>query len=542
MSQTQFRPPAPKVRKPDKGGLISGEPPAVEGGSGVALTEPLAALAVNQLAPTEVIPAAVAAQTVPLAPETSLAAVKPKPNIRGKLTVWQRHCAAGISSAGDWLFGPPLEGSANLYARIGVVLSGATKALQALFLSFALIGLLVLVAVLADSPGANWSVVLVAATHFWILGHGGSVALGGVTFHLLPLGFVILNLVLVRVFAKRALAVPALALAGSLTYALVTAGLARLVHETPLAVWAAAAGGLLVALVGFLSAQLTRMEFGNRLLLACPNWLRLSLRAATLTLGGTFALGLLVTLVWLVVGRAELVSATTTLGPSLIGGMVLVAASVAVLPNWVIWATGWLVGPGFSLGAETLYAPNAVFPGPLPAFPLAAALPPANWASAHAQLVVALPVLAGAAGVFFLWRHLGESRNWKALWAAGGCLTGFAGLGMWLAQWLAQGGIGEGRLATIGATPWLIAAVFSAEVAVGVALVLFAKWIWHRTPARKKQKAVPAESVAVELPEREFDLDNNQPERGTRSQSPPPSNTIAVTLPVEIAGAPQEDH
>ncbi len=49
--------------------------------------------------------------------------------------------------------------------------------------------------------------------------------------------------------------------------------------------------------------------------------------------------------------------------------------SLSVVPNAVAWSGAYLLGPGFTVGAGTLVTPNAVALGPLPMFPMLAALP-----------------------------------------------------------------------------------------------------------------------------------------------------------------------
>ena len=55
---------------------------------------------------------------------------------------------------------------------------------------------------------------------------------------------------------------------------------------------------------------------------------------------------------------------------SLYAGLALV-----VLPNAALFAGSYLLGPGFAVGTATIASPTAVVLGPVPAFPLLAALP-----------------------------------------------------------------------------------------------------------------------------------------------------------------------
>ena len=76
---------------------------------------------------------------------------------------------------------------------------------------------------------------------------------------------------------------------------------------------------------------------------------------------------------------------------SLYSGLSLVA-----LPNAVLFAGSYLLGPGFAVGTATVASPTAVVLGPVPMFPLLAALPddgqPASWVA----LLLLVPPLVAA--------------------------------------------------------------------------------------------------------------------------------------------------
>ena len=70
-------------------------------------------------------------------------------------------------------------------------------------------------------------------------------------------------------------------------------------------------------------------------------------------------------------------SATSTaLTPGVVGAALLLLAQLGYLPNAVIWAIAFTLGPGFAFGTGTVVAPTGSALGTLPAFPLLAALPP----------------------------------------------------------------------------------------------------------------------------------------------------------------------
>jgi hypothetical protein len=163
------------------------------------------------------------------------------------------------------------------------------------------------------------------------------------------------------------------------------------------------------------------------------------------------------------------------------GAALYTVVVVAVTPNAVLLSTCYLLGPGFAVGAGTVVSPSAVLLGPVPAFPLLAALPregaPAWWATAF----LAVPVLAGLGGAMLTARRLPVDRYESAVLRG---LGGGAGAGVLLAVLtvVAGGAVGPGRMTDVGA-PFLEVLVAGA-VAMGlggaVGGVLAAWWVRRR--------------------------------------------------------------
>ncbi len=152
--------------------------------------------------------------------------------------------------------------------------------------------------------------------------------------------------------------------------------------------------------------------------------------------------------------------------------MLLLVVQLAYLPNAVIWAVCFSLGPGFAFGASTVVAPTGAVVGPLPAFPLLAALPP----GAHGSLpgwaftaVLAVPYLAGAFGGVLLVRAAVVPASEAApLWGfmsglVTGCVTGLLAV-------FSGGPLGSGRLAAVGPSGWQSALVAVLEVGVAAAV------------------------------------------------------------------------
>ncbi|WP_329560381.1 DUF6350 family protein [Streptomyces uncialis] len=168
--------------------------------------------------------------------------------------------------------------------------------------------------------------------------------------------------------------------------------------------------------------------------------------------------------------------------PQLTGGwsgrLTVLLLSLALVPNAAVWGAAYALGPGFLLGAAhpvTPFVPG--YEGPLPSFPLLAAVPGAGggweWVS-WATLVV--PVGAGVAVAWFVVRGDGEvvpGRGRAALRAleaavwAGGMVAGLAVV--------AGGPLGVGGLARFGPVWWqtgAAAVAWTAVVAVPLAAAL----------------------------------------------------------------------
>lgn len=128
------------------------------------------------------------------------------------------------------------------------------------------------------------------------------------------------------------------------------------------------------------------------------------------------------------------------------GEMVLFAAlTLLVLPNATLFAAAYLLGPGFTVGAQTLVSPTLVVTGPLPAFPLLAALPDSGPVPGWAVGLVAVPPLAAAVGA-----ALAQRRRPTVRWEEGalrGCAGGVAaGVLLGALAAVAGGAIGPGRM------------------------------------------------------------------------------------------------
>ena len=144
----------------------------------------------------------------------------------------------------------------------------------------------------------------------------------------------------------------------------------------------------------------------------------------------------------------------------------LAIAQLAVAPNLVTWALSWLAGPGFSVGAGSLYAPGGVVAGPVPALPLLGALP-----TDSGGLLLWVPVglvLPGVLAGIWLRRRV-VTRAVEPLLAAG-CAALTAGVLAAVLVGLGSGAVGPGRLAVVGGPAVAVGAMVLAGTLLGAVL------------------------------------------------------------------------
>jgi hypothetical protein len=161
------------------------------------------------------------------------------------------------------------------------------------------------------------------------------------------------------------------------------------------------------------------------------------------------------------------------------GGLLYTVLVAAVAPNAVLLTGSYLLGPGFAVGTGTAVSPGAVVLGPVPAFPLLAALPSEGTPAAWLFGLVAVPVLAGALAAALVVRRFAVSSFQDA--AVRGLGSGAVGGVLFTVLVALSGGaVGPGRMADIGADvlPTLLAATVSMGLG-GLAGGLAATW-WSR--------------------------------------------------------------
>jgi hypothetical protein len=193
--------------------------------------------------------------------------------------------------------------------------------------------------------------------------------------------------------------------------------------------------------------------------------------AIVLTVSAVLVAGLFLT------HYAKVITLYEEVHAGVLGGIALTVGQLAFLPDLVIWAASWLVGPGFAIGTGSAVTPFGTSLGPLPAVPVLGALPSAHelgWGF----LGLLVPVLAAFFVAVVVRRRLvtqlDDSNRLPWLLLAG-LIAGVAGgVLLGLLAWASAGSAGPGRLADVGPSPWLVGAVAALEIGVASMIGLLA--------------------------------------------------------------------
>lgn len=353
----------------------------------------------------------------------------------------------------------------------------------------------------------DWVVFWRASVDIWLLGNGGDlyITLDHLTatslgfpgadapflLSIAPLGFALLT-VLFGVRAGRRIGETPHPIVGAATalgvFALLAAGL-TLSALYPLArpsIWQGVllpsvffAVGIAIGVArpapGAVRAE-TRMSATLRRWIArLPKALTIGFRGGAAAAAAVTAIGALAVAVMMLTHYADLIALYESAHAGVLGGITLTIGQLALLPNLVIWAVAWLVGPGFAIGAGSAVSPLGTSLGPLPTIPILGALPTGDFAFGFVGLLV--PVLvAFLAGVVIRSRVLratGHSSGPATLVLAGVGVGIAGGVLLGLLAWASGGAAGPGRLADVGPSPWLVGGFAALEFGIAAIIGLF---------------------------------------------------------------------
>ena len=370
----------------------------------------------------------------------------------------------------------PAEGSADVGRplAIGAGLAGAFAAGSMLLVCMAL-GLAGWFASDAGSHGDTRDALRVGADA-WLLAHGSQLEMSGMTITVIPLGLTLFCWYVTfrmgrwagltsAVEDARGVLLGAMVLAG--VYGVVvtlTAVLASLEQARPhpgfsfvgAFVLSFLAGGLgIVAGSGRWEAWKTRVPQG---VLAISS-------GAVASILLLFAASAVLVFVALLLDFGAAANVLSRLHTDVPGGLLYTLIVAAVVPNAVLLAGAYLTGPGFLVGTGTIVSPSAVVLGPVPAFPLLAALPDDGATPEWLIVLVAVPVLIGAVASASSMRRY-PVPNYEVGALRGLVVGALGGAGFGLLAALAGGSVGPGRMSDIGAV--VAQTILAGGVAMGV--------------------------------------------------------------------------
>ncbi|TFW00036.1 cell division protein PerM [Leifsonia flava] len=197
-----------------------------------------------------------------------------------------------------------------------------------------------------------------------------------------------------------------------------------------------------------------------------------AVRGATVAVAGIIGISAVVVAVMLVTHYATITALYESLQAGILGGVAITLLQLALLPNLVIWAAAWLIGPGFLIGTGTSVAPGGTVLGAVPGLPVLGALPQGE--PAIGVLGVLVPIAFGVLAGWLAHRRLPSSATSLHLAGVGAGIGILAGLALGLLAWWSGGAIGPGRLAAVGPDPWLVGLLAAAEIAVPAVLAMLA--------------------------------------------------------------------
>jgi hypothetical protein len=212
--------------------------------------------------------------------------------------------------------------------------------------------------------------------------------------------------------------------------------------------------------------------------------------AAILAAGGAVLVG-----ASLAAHLPEVRAASDALAPGMGGAALLLLAQLAYAPNAIIWGIAYILGPGFAFGVGTAVTPTGSALGPVPVFPMLAAMPSDGRPGIPAWVpvvVLALPYLAGIfAGIVTVRIAPTPVIEAAPLWGftAGAAVGVLAGL----AAAFAGGPLGDGRLSAVGPSGFRVGMVAILEVGITAALTAAAaNWVILRRSTKRRAAGQPA--------------------------------------------------
>ncbi len=354
----------------------------------------------------------------------------------------------------------------------GLLAGGEAAVLSWLVVAVPAIATYVATASAPQLGSAGWLEAARVGTAAWLLGHGAALTVADLSITLMPLGIALVALGVLAGSVRRAhlgsWASGAFAAAG---YLLLTTAFVAF----------AAMPGAGRGLLGAVGVTVCGLALGLRGS-AAPTWWTTALGRLPAWVRDAVALGWRIALlhlvlavvatVWMILTHlGEITELHGTLGPDAVSAVVLVLAQLLVLPNLVLWAGAYLLGPGFAVGADTVFAPGGIEAGPLPLVPVLGALPEPDGLLGQLPVLGLVGLLSGLLAGVWLARRMRKRPALQMLAAVAGSAV-LAGLVLAALTALAAGGVGPGRMATLGGDWRAVGLAMAWQGVLGAAAVI----------------------------------------------------------------------
>ncbi len=397
--------------------------------------------------------------------------------------------------------------------------------------------------------GTGLGGVLRTAGLLWLVAHHvGFTVRGAGRIGMLPLGLVLLPGALLALAGRwvvrtagvtRLRHVGYVAIATAFPYALL-AGAIAVADRTPLAspsLWQAVTAAFGLAAVGGGLGAAHALAPWSRLASLMPARPRSVVMGMLATMSLLIVAGAMLSGGSLVAHLHQVRAASDALAPGPGGAALLLLAQMAYVPNAIVWAISYMLGPGFAFGAGTVVAPTGSALGAVPVFPMLAAMPEGTRPGGPgwlALLVLAVPYLAGVFGGIVTVRIaptpvLEAAPLWGfAAGTAAGLLTG-------LMAAFAGGPLGNSRLAAVGPSGLQVGVVAVLEIGVIAALAAgAANWLILRrsAPRSAPRSALEADPPVVHAVAHAVDppVDNEHPRPGDTQVKAAAAGIMAATV------------
>lgn len=335
---------------------------------------------------------------------------------------------------------------------------------------------------------ATWTDAAAVGAAAWRLALGAPADAGdGVTVTVVPLGLTVLvTAILMGALRRARVASWTGAAAGVAAYVASAAVLALLAPVGPRRPGDVLAGAAVVGTIAALTALGRRRQgfppLGAEVRGLVDRTPRVvAALAPHVVLGAGRALGLLVgiggilAVVSLSASTAGFAAVLDGLRVDRASAVVVTLASLSLLPTFAVWGVAWLAGPGFAVGSGTVFAPDGVVSGPLPALPALAGLPAPGTAAADVPWAPLAVVAVGAALGWWLHRRLPRAGAGRSVGSAAAATAVVALLVAGATALLAlasSGSVGPGRMSEVGPDALAVAIAVAVELGLGALVVV----------------------------------------------------------------------